>query len=311
MTQRKSFTADGVQFAWDSTSIKAYSTCARKYQYEILEGWEPKFKSPHLVFGGHVAKALERFHKFLADDMDYDDAVAETVRLAFIDTWHHKIKDGERVPGTGGPWQSDQPTKTRETLIRTIIWYLDTMKDTPTQPVMLSNGKPAVEMSFSIELTDNIMLCGHMDQIVEHAGYEYVMDQKTTKNTITPRFFEGFKPDDQTAMYTFIGKHYYHNPVRGMLIDGIQIGVNFARFERGFVLYGENELKEWVEEKIIQIDEAQQRTRAGHFPMNRTACDNYGGCPFRRVCSQPPHLRENYLKGDYQRTKSWDPLERR
>lgn len=309
---RKSFNAEGVQFAWDSTSIKAYSTCPRYYQYQILEGWKPKHESPHLTFGGHVAKALERFHKFLAEDFDYEDALAETIRLAFIDTWYHKKnKNGERVPGTGSAWISDQPTKTREALIRTLIWYFDNFQDNATKPVILASGKPAVELSFTFELNETMLLCGHMDQIVDHGGYEYVMDQKTTKATITPKFFEGFKPDDQTSMYTFIGRKVYHNPVRGMLIDGIQTGATFSRFERGFVLYSEGELEEWLEEKVIQIDEAQQRTRAGHFPMNRTACSNYGGCPFRKVCSHAPHLRKNFLAGDFHQNDAWDPLERR
>jgi hypothetical protein len=44
--------------------------------------------------------------------------------------------------------------------------------------------------------------------------------------------------------------------------------------------------------------------------MNLSACGNYGGCPFRELCSRSPKVRENFLKSDYV-DHNWDPLKAR
>jgi hypothetical protein len=36
-------------------------------------------------------------------------------------------------------------------------------------------------------------------------------------------------------------------------------------------------------------------------------CQQYGGCPFRGICSKPPSVRESWLKADFTR-RMWDPL---
>src|SRR5687768_10394656 len=95
----KSFTEDGIQFAWDSTSIKLAETCLRKYQYKMLLGWQPERKSVHLLFGGWYASALESYYKYVADGMSQDDALAEVVAEALIETW--VFPDCQTCSGTG------------------------------------------------------------------------------------------------------------------------------------------------------------------------------------------------------------------
>jgi len=53
------------QLVWNSTSLDALKTCPRKYQLSIIDGWQKKSKSRHLVFGGHYATAMENFFKHL------------------------------------------------------------------------------------------------------------------------------------------------------------------------------------------------------------------------------------------------------
>src|SRR6476620_9113379 len=83
----KSFDADGVQFAWESTSIKLAETCLRKYYYKLIIGWQPERKSVHLLFGGWYATALESYYKYVADGMSQDEALAEVVGEALAETW--------------------------------------------------------------------------------------------------------------------------------------------------------------------------------------------------------------------------------
>lgn len=305
--ERKSF-EDGVQFAWDATSISVYETCPRKYQYEILEGWQPHTKSPHLVFGGHYATALENFYKYRATGMSVQEALETVVREAMIATW-----DSE----TGLPWMSSEPNKTRFTLIRTIIWYLDQFAEEENiHTHHLQNGKPAVELSFTIEVSDDLLFCGHLDRVVKYQDDLYVMDQKTSKHAIGTHFFDGFNPNTQMSLYTWAGKAIMHTPISGVIIDAAQVGVNFSRFSRGFTFRTKGQLDEWYESTMTVIMRAQIDTQRYHqgidMPMNTASCGNYGGCPLRPVCSRNPEVRKNFLAAAFvKRDTLWDPLERR
>lgn len=309
----KSFDADGVQFGWDSTSIKAAEKCLRYYFYKHIEGWQPRRKSVHLLFGGWYAAALESYHNYVAKGMDSEEAVLEVVAEAMQETWLYELdENGDPIPGTGGPWTSDHNTKTRENLIRTIVWYLDQFgADDTCNTVILSSGEAAVEHSFQLDADNGIVLSGHIDRLVEYGGKVYVQDQKTTGTTITARFFDGFNPDTQMSLYTFAGKALFGNPVSGVMIDGAQIAVGFTRFERGFSFRDEGSLNEWYDEAMWHIEKAQHATRERFFPKNPASCGNYGGCEFRHVCSRSPSVREQFLKADFERQPRWDPLESR
>lgn len=313
MSQPLAFDAEGVQFAWDSTSIKIAEECLRKYQLKMLLGWTPRNNSVHLKFGGWYASALESYYKYLADGMSPEDAEIEVVHEALTETWEFDLDDdGEPIPDTGQPWASDHNTKTRENLIRTIVWYLDQFgEDDSCTTVILANGKPAVEYSFQLDADDGIVLSGHLDRLVEYGGKHYIMDQKTTGSTISARFFDQFKPDTQMSLYTFAGKAIWQLPVKGVIIDGAQIAVGFSRFERGFSFRDDAELNEFYDNAMFHIELARKATREQHFPMNTSSCNLYGGCQFRNICNKSPHVREQFLKGDFVQGKRWDPLEAR
>jgi len=309
----KSFDSFGLQFGWDSTSLKAAETCLRYYQYKHIEGWQPRRKSVHLVFGGHYAKALECYHAYVASGMSQDEAVNEVIAETMIETWEYELDhEGEPIPDTGQPWFSDHPAKTRENLIRTIIWYLDQFgEDDSCSTVILSSGKAAVEHSFQLDADNGIILSGHLDRLVEYSGKVYVQDQKTSGSTITGRFFEQFNPDHQMSLYSFAGKALFGIPVSGVMIDAAQIAVGFSRFERGFTFRDKAQLTEWYDIAMSHIERARNATREQNFPMTTASCGNYGGCQFRGVCSRSPVVREQFLKADFEQQPRWDPLDPR
>lgn len=335
----KSFDKNGVQFAWNASSITLAETCLRKYQLTQLECWQPSRKSVHLLFGGHYATALEHYFKHTALGMSPEDALIEIVREALLNTWerpecaacggegqimtasgaggvHHEVKEPcEECDGTGkgeaGPWVSDHNAKTRENLIRSIVWYFEHFKKDPTEIVHFSDGKPAVEVSFALDVDDGIVFAGHLDRLVEYSGDQFVMDQKTTGSTISPKFFDQFKPDTQMSMYTFAGKATLNQSVKGVIIDGAQIAVGFTRFERGYTFRTDSELNEWYDGAMYHIEAARKATRENFFPMNTASCGNYGGCPFRNICGKSPQVRTQFLKADFVQGTPLDPLEQR
>lgn len=301
--------ADGTFYAWDSTMLKSAEKCLQYFKYKMIDGWEPYRKSVHLTFGGHYATALERFHKWKAEGLEHDEAVVLMVHYALIDTWEVVgTKDGEPI---GKPWDSMDNVKTRETLIRSIIWYVDEFAEDNFETVVLPDGKAAAEYSFTLEVDNGILLCGHLDRLTRHGTDYYVMDNKTSGQTITARFFDQFSPDMQMSLYTFCGKAIFELPIKGVVIDGAQIAVGFTRFERGFSFRTTGQLEEWYDDTMQLIRTTNAAILADHFPKNTASCGNYGGCEFRGVCSKSPENRTSWMKADFKPSFRWNPLERR
>lgn len=323
---------DGVEFAWSASTIKAAKTCLRYYQYSVLEGWHSPNKSVHLRFGGHYATAIEHYYKLIAQGADPEEATRAVVREALEATWDREecptcagtgqiaggsdqgdtwtcVECNGTGKGEGTPWESGHNTKTRANLIRTIVWYLDQFKDDPAKPLTLQSGDPAVELSITFEVDGGNIFAAHLDRLAEFAWDPYVMDEKTTGTTVSQSFFNGFSPDDQMSMYTFLGKAAFGVPVKGVIIDAAQIAVGFTRFERGFTFRTPGQLNEWYDDTMLAIETAQRATREVRLPQNPTACGNYAGCQFRTVCSRDPAARRNFLAGDFVQTPSYDPLE--
>lgn len=304
MTSLLSFNSSGFQYAWDSTSITSFATCPRKYYYSMLQGWTSIHKSVHLIFGGHYASALEHFHKHIAAGITFDDAQRLVVKEVLENTWDRE----NMVPQD---WM--HASKTRDTLVRSIVWYLEHFKNDPMKTVILSDGKAAVEYSFSVDLNEDYVYCGHIDRLVTYGDADdiYVQDQKTSGAQITPRYFEGYSPDYQMTGYTWAGQIIFSMPVKGVVIDAAYIAVGFTAFGRQPVTRSDKQLEEFRHEVLHYIASAKRCHEAGYYPMNRTACGNYGGCEFRRICGAVPGIRDNLLEGQFKRKDRWDPLSRR
>lgn len=305
---KKSF-KDGVQWAWDATSVDLALACPRKYYYTMIRGIKSKEQSVHLMFGGIYASALEHFYKYRALGDSIEVATRKVVREALVSSWDYE---------KGVPLHFDDPKKTRVALLRTIIWYIEQFAVESEHGLVtykLQNGQPAVELSFTLELTPEIVYCGHLDRVVSMGEELYVMDQKTTGGTVGPYYFNSFSPSTQMSGYSFAGQAILHSPIRGVIIDAAQIAINFTRFERGLTSRSKDQLEEWLNSTIYSISSFQELSRyagedEGKWPMNPTACGNYGGCAFRLLCSRSPKVRENFIKSDYIE-HNWDPVEKR
>lgn len=302
----------GVQYVWDATSLTIAEECYQKYQYKMIEGWQNEAKSFHLRFGSHYATALEHYYKHRALGADTHEALELVIDEALQDTWDdYEYEENVPVPNSGYPWLSGDNAKTRENLIRSIIWYVDQFEFEDIKVVILEGGAPAVEHSFTLPVDDGINLAGHLDRLVDYSNGNYVMDQKTTGSTISQYFFNQFSPHMQMSLYTFAGKAIFHTPVKGVIIDAAQIAVGFTRFERGFTFRTDSQLNEWYDDTMHLIEDIRHHTRENHFPKKLSSCGNYGGCEFRAVCSRSPEVRKNFLAADFKPGWVWDPLLRR
>lgn len=298
-----------IQFAWDATSLSLLKVCPRKYYYTMIEGWRPKGDSIHLRFGILVHSGLELYDKRRCEGMDHDEALDFVVDYLLKQTWEVR-EDYE------GPWETGDPNKNRDNLLRSVIWYLEHYKDDPAKTLILANGKPAVELSFKFETPhldptgSPYLYCGHMDRMVDYDGNLFVMDRKTTKNTPGSYYFNQFNPDTQMSGYTLAGKVVFDVPISGVIIDAIQVAVGFTNFARGFTQRSDGLLSEWLDNTGDWFKLQQRYAETNVWPMNEASCNNYGGCPFRDVCSKDPSVREIFLNSAFEK-HAWNPLEER
>jgi len=294
-----------IQYAWDSTSLSTFKTCPRKYYYTIIRGFRSRGESPHLTFGIHYHSCLEHYDKQRATGADHQTALRSALLKALTDTW------------TEGPWESEHPLKTRANLIRSIVWYLDEFQHDPARTVILADGSPAVELSFRFNVDDSLVLCGHLDRLVEWNDGIYVMDRKTSTTTLSSYYFDQYEPDNQMSLYTLAGRLVYNSPVRGVIIDAAQIAVGFTRFDRGLTYRSESQLNEWLTDArswiaiagdmANDLSDYEGRYPESMFPMNDKSCHQFGGCTFRKICSKSPEVREAFLATDFE-VKFWNPL---
>lgn len=300
------FLASGLQYAFDSTSLGWLMECARKYQYAMLESWRSKSESVHLRFGQLYHSALEMFDKRRAQGADHEDIIREVTLWVMLETWDYE---------TGKPWTTDHNLKTRETLVRSVIWYMDKFKDDPAKTLVFPDGKAAVELSFRFDLPFNIegqpyILSGHMDRIVEWAGDIWATDRKTSSGVLNQKYFADYKPDAQMSIYTLATQVVFSIPAKGVLIDAVQIGVGFSAFGRGVTYRTEEELEEDLKDIEYWLDRAVFYHNAGYWPKNPKSCHKYGGCQFLAVCSKAPSVRSRFLESDFVK-HPWNPLEAR
>lgn len=295
-----------LQLHWDSTSLGAFKRCPRYYQLSIVEGWAPRHARVDLEFGIEMHKAREIYYHERAKGQTHDDATEAAAMYALQATWDEEFSR---------PKLWDHPTKTRESLVRSIVWYCDTWRDDPLEQVILASGRPAVELSFGFGLGaqstvtgEDFTLCGHLDRLVKFNDHIYVSDLKTTKHELGARFFANFTPDNQMSLYAFGANVVCGEQVKGLIIDGVQVLATLTRFARSAPIPRAPEtLNEWTSDLLVWLDFAERCAERGSWPMNDKACF---WCDFREICSKPPQTREQWLRADYVR-RVWDPTKKR
>lgn len=298
----------GLQLAVDSTSLGEFKTCPRKYLLGIILGYQSRGENVHLTFGLLVHGGIERFHHAKAQGQDHDSALSFALDWVLKETWDRVL---------GRPWSSGDSNKNRLTLVRTLVWYLDQYGEDALVTSIRSDGKPAVELSFSFDsghtsraTGEPILFCGHLDRLATMNGVPYIPDCKTTKHQLDPRYWAQFNPSNQFGMYDLAGAVALGQPSKGIIVDGMQILVNSTKFARFLISKDEATREEWLEGAGWWLAGMESCAERRSWPMNDKACSMYGGCQFQEICSRSPNARQQWLDAKFAR-RTWDPLQRR
>lgn len=126
-----------IRYAWDSTCLSAFKTCPRYYQYTILEGWATREESIHLRFGIEYHQALHDYETAKATGISHDDALFDTLRELLLRLGTYPSISADARPSIR--------VKTKEHLVRTVVWYLDQFEEDPAETVILKRKVPYIE----------------------------------------------------------------------------------------------------------------------------------------------------------------------
>jgi len=326
-----------LQWAWDSTSTREAMTCWRRYYYRIVKGYVREGPKWDLDWGRYYHVGQDALHKGVAKGLNRDEALIGALRTMLLaaGTCTGVFPEFQWAPWDPDPEWKHYTKKNRSTLIRALIWYCDALPPEETPTVVFEDGTVATELSFRIPLARrtpgyaykdelgeelsstrrNYILCGHFDGLARFGSETFVREAKTTKATLSGYYFDQFEPNNQIDIYALAASVLYPGTVSGVLVEACQTAVGFARFDRQPIRHTPARLDEIARNLDALIAQAEINAKSGYWPMNTTACDMYGGCPYRPICRKSPSLRQKFLDDSIGKVRyvkePWNPLEER
>lgn len=301
--------------ALDSTMIAAFRSCPQKFFREYVEHWKPKAPSVHLHAGGAYAKGLEVARKAYYEE-GRSAADAEALGLqALIQTY-------------GNFDCPPESAKSLERMVGALEYYFTVypLESDAATPLILPNGKRAVEFSFAIPLDfnhpdsgDPLLYCGRCDMISEFAGGIYIVDDKTT-SSLGASWARQWNLRSQFTGYCWAAQQSGIDAggaiVRGLSIlktkyDTAQVITYRAPY---LIDLWRAQLTKDITRMLIMYADYQHRMKwlnpapqhAWDYALDH-ACVEFSGCSFSRVCESPEP--ETWIPMYFEK-RVWNPLTR-
>lgn len=291
-----------LQLIWDATSLGTFRECPRKYYLQIIRGYTTKRAALALDFGIALHEGLELYYRNKAKGLSFHDN--ELSVISFL--MKHPLR--ENID------KYEDPVRNSKTLVFAAWDYMQNYRFEPCETMIFSDGTVGVELHFQMETDittaggEKISLAGNIDRLAKQELGIFIQDHKTTSMPLTQRYFDQYKPDTQMTLYTVAGDVVFATPIRGVMIDAIDL--KKGEFSRQISLRTKEFCEEWLGELESWIRVAEFYATRGIFPCNDKSCHKYSGCPFKEYCTAPYGLREQLLQEDFVK-RVWDPSQPR
>lgn len=287
----------------DSTILAGIKSCPFQTALSYLCNLRPRGTGHHLFVGGTLAHALEVTRKafYGPDKATPEEAVLAGQREIF-----------RRWGDTETPFGLEHKSFERVVDAFQIYFTQFPLGEEPMTPMILSDGKPAIEYTFAIPLEelphpdtgDPLVYVGRFDQLGEYRNARLIHDDKTTSQlgaTWSEKWhlrgqFLGYKwACDQGGL-----------PVNGYSVRGICFYKHYTQITpliTGF--FTQQMIDNWYHSMIISVRQFIEQYRTGFYvrAFNDT-CTAYSGCQFGQICksADPEAWLEQYEHHE------WDPL---
>ena len=295
----------------DSTMLVTFDSCAQKFFNEYILCLASVGISPDLHAGGAFAHGLHH------------------ARVAFYEHGLNRTESALAATRAFMQYYGDYeaPDNHPKDFVNTLCALLDYFEfypfdADPIQPIMLANGKPAVEFTFAIPTevmhpTTNqpIIYGGRCDMLGTYNSVGVIVDEKTTK-AMGPQWAKNWSMRGQFIGYVYAAQYYGYD-ISTALVRGIAIQKTQYKHMQVIETYSQWQIERWwlhVHEKLNRMVaywkmQAKYSDRSPHamWPYSYgDGCSSYSGCPYLHLCTveSPPQWY-----GDYAR-RVWNPLEK-
>jgi hypothetical protein len=309
----------------DNTTISAFAKCPRQFFWGSLLHLKPKATSIHLHAGRAYATLCETFRKCFYDPSlptyrNIDEALVKAIRAFFDSYGYDPALEGSEL------WQASAKSANR--MLECFFAMLDEYPPLtdPIKPLMI-DGKPAIELSFSIPLNINhpdtgepILFHGRFDMLAEYNGQVFVFDDKTT-SSLGPQWNKQWEFRSQFTGYC-LGAQSFGVEVAGAIVRGHCILKGGFKFAQPITYRKPFQLQQWwqdIHAIVYQMVESYKRAKSlegekgtlntrEHFPSTGTfneGCNAYSGCSYRELCgaSHPQRWLGEYV------IQKWNPTD--
>lgn len=290
--------------AFDNSILSTHQRCPRRAFYEYYLDRAVTAKNWPIQFGSAYHKFREVLDEvYLQNVTRGDKSLSDVADDAFSLAWTAalSVEGGFEDPPDEHRKSYLHAERLQETCEQAFARWKQEKRDGSVEVLH-------PEQAFELELPNGELYTGRMDQIIRWNGDLWVRDFKTTTR-MGRTYADNFEPNNQFTGYVWAAQQ-----LSGQNVDGAWVEVAYNTKRKGpefhdfLTTRGPQAIREWLEETQYEIEEARRHEQDGIFPKRTTACNDYGGCPFREACNMGSwRARENWLE---QRTvySHWDPM---
>lgn len=271
----------------DSSKMKCFLECPRKFYWRYCRHLVPVRKSPALAFGRAIHEALYTWY-----DRDKNESLKEAAEYA-IDIFHSMWTD---IP------EDDKRTHEKgEELLRGYF------KEYPGEPFKFVTPP---ETSFKIKFFDYYLI-GRFDGVIEWNNMVMPFDHKTA-SAMGKYYFDRFRPDLQITKYCWvtrvIAKERGLSPkIHGAYLNILYFTKTKVGYEREIITREQWEIDQFVKIALQIMDDINSRdpeVMEDWFP-NWTSCNKWGACKYKDMCTtDEPERFVDFLYEE----EIWNPL---
>lgn len=272
----------------DSTGMKTFKECDRKYFYRIVLGFAPRKEQYQTNLDWGSVR-----HKF-REVLEQTQSLSEAMKAAMA----VKI----------------EPDAQKKYLFmldkRRLLEMLNL--DFEKWEQEKAQGKIKVlyiEQPINVQLPDGTFSAGRIDQGVEWAGQIWDRDFKTSSKDIT-LFAKQKDPDDQATRYIYMLSKLHGKLIGGIIFDVIQNTDTIkSKPYNHLVTKTQSQLNQWEKEQVQINRQLAVNRQEDLWPMKEHNC---AWCPFTWVCRMPNEtaqmakLESDYVKRPWDLTKVGD-----
>ena len=284
----------------DATRLKDSLQCLRLYYWSHERHRVPVAPRIPLIYGSMV-------HACLA--AHYEGKTIGECLAAAEQVWDSEMLDAGTGQSLLGEYNEEDPKRNPKRWLETFMVYRQHYRVEPFSVV----GKP--ESPFFLQVTDDLAFVGVLDLVIKYLNQIMVMDHKTTYS-IAQQWIETFNPNHQFSIYLLAANEIMKpdKPITTLMINGILSHATELRPEKLFsrvpTTRSLSQLQMIKEDMITWwTTVVRECRRTGNWPQNDARCNDWGGCPYKPLCTE---VNANYRKlipsTQQYRERVWDPI---